>query len=191
MTKTAKPRMIQRGKMYIRNMQNGTRLEGEVSLCVFMYPGYPLQVQATLTGNAGEALGNAHTVNRKLNATTATEIDVAKLFAIIQTKPCSRCGTPAFDSMTVETNRDGLCEPCFVGDLEVEFAKEAEAELRKLAWRDQRWKAKGMKFRVTAWIHPDAGDDYQVDWYFPARPLEAQIQALLRKQGSTRHRFSR
>ena len=185
MTRTAKSRMIQRGKLYSRRLKDGTRLEGEVSPCVFMYPGYPLQVQATLTGKAGEALGSAHIVNRKFNAKTATEIDVAKLFATIQTNPCSRCGTPAFDPMTVETNRGGLCEPCFVGDLEVEFAKEAEAELRKLTRRDRRMKAKGMNVRVTAWIHPDAGDDYQVDWYLPARPTAAQIRALLRKERSS------
>jgi len=176
--------MIQRSKVYIRNLPDGSRLEGEVSPCVFMYPGYPLQLEARLFGKAGEVLGNAHTSHRKLNAKTATESDVAKLFAAVQTKPCSRCGTPAFDPKTVETNRGGLCEGCFMGDLEAECAIEEEAGLREIAQRDQGMKTKGMKFRVTAWIHSDEGDDDQVDWYFPARPTAKQIRALLRNEGS-------
>jgi len=184
MTKSATTRMIQRGKIYVRKQEDGTKLEADVSPCVFMYPGYPLQVEAVLTGKDGENLGKAHTANPKLNANTATDADVAQLFATIQTKPCCRCGTPAFDTTTVESNRDGLCEGCFMGDLQAKWAKHAEDEVREIARRDRDMKAKGMKFRVTAWVHPDAGDDFQVDWYFPVRPTATQIRALLRKEGS-------
>jgi len=45
-------------------------------------------------------------------------------------------------------------------------------------------KAKGMRCRVTAWIHPADGDDDQVDWYFPVPPTTKQIRAFLRKEGS-------
>src|SRR4051812_41955459 len=31
-------------RTYVRDLDDGVRLEGQVSPCVFMYPGYPLQV---------------------------------------------------------------------------------------------------------------------------------------------------
>jgi hypothetical protein len=68
--------------------------------------------------------------------------------------------------------------------LEAEIAKETEAESQRIANRDRRMKASGRKFRLTAWIHPEAGDDYQADWYFTARPAPARIRALLRNEGS-------
>ena len=50
----------------------------------------------------------------------------------------------------------------------------------------RRMKAEGMTVRVSAWVHPAAGgDDYQADWYFPARPAPAEIRSLLRGEGSS------
>ena len=157
MTTTNKSRIVLRSKPYGRKLKDGTSLAGEVSPCVFMYPGYPLQVQVTLTGKAGENLGNAIIANRRLTANTATEADVRELLANVRTKPCSRCGTLAFDPTTVETNRNGLCEGCFLGDLEAQWAKESEAELRRLQRRNRAMKAKGMSFQAIAWVHPDDG----------------------------------
>ena len=184
MTKSQMPRMIHQGRIHIRNLEDGTKLEAEVFPCVSMYSGYPLQVEAVLTGKDGEELGKAQIASPKLNADTATEADVAQLFATIQTKPCSRCGTPAFDPKTVETNRGGLCEACFTNKLDLEFAQDQLRELYKINRRDRKMHSEGMKYRVTAWIHADEGDDDQVDWYFPVRPTPKQIRALLRKEGS-------
>lgn len=181
MTTTRKSRFVLRSKPYGRKLKDGTSLAGEVSPCVFMYPGYPLQVQVTLIGKASENLGNAIIANRRLSANTATEADVRDLMANVRTRPCGRCGTSAFDPTTVETNRNGLCEGCFLGDLEAKWAKEAEAECR----HRQAMKAKGMSFQAIAWVHPNDGDDYQVDWFFPARPTAPEIRVLLRKEGST------
>lgn len=65
------------------------------------------------------------------------------------------------------------------------MGQESEAELRKTARHRQAMKAKGMSFQAIAWVHPDDGDDYQADWFFPARPTAPQIRTLLRKEGST------
>src|SRR5271154_1230882 len=108
MTTTKKSRIVLWGKPYGRKLKDGTSLAGEVSPCVFMYPGYPLQVQVILTGKAGENLGNAIIANRRLSANTATEADVRKLLANVRTMPCNGCGALAFDPTTVETNRNGL-----------------------------------------------------------------------------------
>jgi hypothetical protein len=185
MTTTKQSRVVHRGKPYGRKLKDGTTLAGEISPCVFMYPGYPLQVQVTLTGKAGENLGNAIIANRRLSINTATEADVRELLANVRTQSCSGCENVVFDPTTVETNRNGLCEGCFLGNLEAQWAKESETEFRMTARHRQAMKAKGMKFHIIGWIHPDAGDDYQVDWFFQKRPTKAAIRALLREEGST------
>jgi len=185
MTKTGNSRIVLWGKPYGGELKNGASLAAEVSPCVFTYPGYPLQVQIILTGKAGENLGKAFIVNRRLTVKTATEAAVRDLLAKVRTKSCGRCGTLAFDPTTVDTNRNGLCEGCFLGDLEAEWAKEAEAECRKTARHRQAMKAKGMSFHAIAWVHPNDGDDYQVDWFFLARPTAPQIRGLLREEGPT------
>lgn len=132
MTTTKKSRIVLRSKPYGRKLKDDTSLAGEISPCVFMYPGYPLQVQFTLRGRAGESLGNAIISNRRLNANTATEADVRELLANVRTKPCSGCGTLAFDPTTVETNRNGLCEGCFLRDLEAQWAKSPKPSFARL-----------------------------------------------------------
>lgn len=175
---------IQRGKLYSRELADATTLQAEVSPCVFMYPGYPLQVQVTFQQKDGRSGGSARVVDRQLNCDTANDGDVARLLACVATMRCKRCSALAFDPATVETNRAGLCEQCFLSDLQASVDKAMEEERRLLADQDRRMKAKGMRFRVTAWIHDDEGDDSQVDWYFPVQPKEERIRALLRKEGS-------
>jgi hypothetical protein len=186
MTRTTKANAVCRGKTYSHDLGNGIRLEGEVSPCVFIYAPYPLQVEVRLLRQAGAPLGTAHAVNRDLTAATATDADVCALLSAVRTTPCTRCSEPAFDPTTVDTNRGGLCESCFVAELDASFARLAEVERQRLAERDRRLKAKGMTVRVTAWVHPAAGgDDYQADWYFEARPTPGQIRSLLRDEGSS------
>jgi hypothetical protein len=174
------------GKIHLRDLGDGMKLTAEVSPCVFMYPGYPLQIQVTLHRRPGECLGCAYALDRTRTADTYTAQDIERLLAVIRTSPCSRCSAPAFDPATIETNRAGLCETCFLSDLNAEYAAAEEAEQRQLAERDGQQKLDGMKVRVSAWIHPaDGGDDNHLDWYFAARPAEAQIRTLLREEGST------
>src|SRR5262249_10316775 len=117
-----------RQKTSVRHLDGGIMLEGEVSPCIFMYPGYPLQIRVTLRRKPGESLGDAYAVDRSKTADTATEADVARLLEPVRIIPCRRCAAPAFDPDTIETNRAWLCESCFLQDLEVEFAKAQEAE---------------------------------------------------------------
>jgi hypothetical protein len=177
---------IREVRTYVRALDGGVKLEAEISPCVFMYPGYPLQIQVTLRRHNGESLGVAYAVDRTKSAETGTPEDVRRLLAGIKTAPCPRCSTPAFDLTTVKTNRGGLCEPCFVRDWESDFAAIEQAERLKIAAHDRRMKQQGMTVRVTAWVHPDGlGDDYQVDWYFADPPTAAYLRKLLRAEGST------
>lgn len=184
MTKTAKPSSNRKRKTYIRHLGDGVRLEAEVSPCVFMNAGYPLQLTVTLRGSGGQSLGEVHPSDRAKTATTYTDADAKRLLAGVDVKPCPRCATPAFDPATIHTNRGGLCEPCFMADLRADWAKADEEERQELAARDLRMKNKGMTVRVTAWVHPDDGDDYQITWYLKEKPLPEQIKCELLERGS-------
>jgi len=187
MTKNAKHTSRHKRKTYVRDLDDGVKLEAEVSPCVFMYPSYPLQITVTLHRHASECLGEARAVDRTKTAATYTDVTVKRLLAAVRTSPCPRCSTPAFDPATIQTNRGGLCEGCFLATLEAEWAEEQDAEKRKIANRDRRMKRQGMSVRVSAWMHPqDGGDDYQVDWYFNAQPTPEQAAHMLRDQGSNR-----
>lgn len=166
-------------KDYIRDMGRGVTLRAEVSPCVFMYESYPLQIKIALHRRRGECLGDACAVDRTRTASNYTKADVERLLECVRLLPCPRCSAPAFDPATVDTNRGGLCERCFLNDLEAEYTTEVEAEQRKLAAQDRRMRQQGMTVRVTAWIHPPSGEDYQADWYFPSRPMPLQIRRLL------------
>jgi hypothetical protein len=122
MTKAANYRAIRRDKIYVHHLGDGLRLEGEVSPCVFVYPGYLLQVTVTLRQESGQSLGVAYAVDRILTVETATDADVSQLLSVLQSTSCGRCSEPAFDPATVEMNRGGLCESCFGGDLNAELA---------------------------------------------------------------------
>ncbi len=172
-------------KTYARELGAGRGLEAEVSPCVFTCPGYPLQVQVTLHKRPGEWLGMAYLVDRGKTAATYSDADVERLLAGVRTTHCPRCSGPAFDPATVETNRGGLCEACFLECLEAEMAAAELADRQETAARDRREKEAGMAFRARGWVHPRCGgDDYQVDWYFQARPSPEQVAALLEGQGS-------
>lgn len=170
---------------HTRALPSGVSLEGRVSPCVFTNRGYPLQVQVTLKLPDGTPSGVAYAVNRSLTAESATDADVVRLLEGVSTRPCSRCSVPAFDATTIETNRGELCESCFLDDLHRECALVLEAELSQIKERDQQMKSQGMRFRITAWIHPDNGDDYQVDWYAQTAPAPDYIATHLRREGST------
>lgn len=174
-----------RRQPYQRPLGNGFVLKAEVSPCVFMYDGYPLQVGVTLCRTSGESLGAAFVTDRKKTAHTYTDADVERLLAGVQTAPCILCGELAFDPRTVETNRNRICESCFLADLNAEFAIADAAERKALAERDMKARAAGLKVRISAWIHLDSGgDDYPKDWYLKDLPKPNQVRAMIRGEGS-------
>lgn len=155
------------------------QLSARVSPCVWMYGNYPLQVQVQMHGG-----GVAYLRNRNKTWATAIEQDVIDLAQKVGVVPCSRCGKPAFDPSTVDTNRDGLCEACFTGDINTQIEQIQIEEAAALRKRDQEMKCKGYAYRVTAWIHPQRGDDMQSDFYFMKSPTEEEITRVIRESGS-------
>jgi hypothetical protein len=171
---------------YARPVRPGAMLKAEVSPCVVMYPSYPLQIKIALHGPDGTHLGDAYAVDRSKTASTYADADVERLLEGVRIGHCPRCSAPAFDPATVETSRSGLCEACFIRNLELESLAELQHEQRERADEDRRMKRNGMAVRVTAWVHPSYGDDYQVDWYLSNIPMPEQVRMRLRDHGSSR-----
>jgi hypothetical protein len=145
-----------------------------------MTANYPLQISVQLMVN-GEFAGYSYANSPRLTATTARDADVEALLAAIRLLPSIRCSAPTIDPSTAKTNRAGLCEGCFMRDLREQLDRESRAEERRIALRDRRMKAKGLKYRVSAWIHPDAGEDFSVDWYEKALPSGKDVERQLCK----------
>lgn len=171
---------IQPHKEYVRRLDSTTTLVASVSPCVFMTATYPLQISVQLAVN-GEFAGYAYASNTRLTAATARDADVEALLAAIRLLACSRCSAPTIDPSTAKTNRAGLCEACFMRDLREIFDRETRAEEHRIALRDRKMKAKGKMYRVSAWVHPAAGEDYSVDWYERELPSDTEIECHLRK----------
>jgi hypothetical protein len=174
-----------KAKGYVRELDGSMQLQARISPCVFMYKNHALQVEVALMRDDGTSLGSAYAQNPDKTAQTATDADVRRLLDAVRTVACHRCSAPAFDPATIQTNRAGLCESCFMNDLKVDMAKAEEAERKIIATRDRARKKSGDIVRISAWVHPaNGGDDYQVDWYCKSYPSPEQVRCLLLEMNS-------
>jgi len=160
---------------------DGVKLHTTLPLYFWLYPkpSYTLAADVHIEGG-----GNAR-VKSDVPFSEATEADVAAMLAKVRLIPCKVCGTKTFDPATVETNRDGKCEKCFLAELDASLkahqAKQAERDAKK----DRQMRKKGFTHKVVAWVHPAAGDDYQIVAYFGLEPTEAEIKGLIKgKRGA-------
>jgi hypothetical protein len=135
----------------------GTALTVRISPCSWMYDGHGLQIQLQMSSKDISNGGVAYIHNKALRFEDATEADIAAMVAKVGIVRCSRCQKPAFDPAIVDTNRAGLCEECFMADLNAELEEAQAAEEARMKLIDAEMLAKGMSFRVDAWIHPKAG----------------------------------
>lgn len=158
--------------------KNGVEIKAQLPLYLFMYPNSVLAIDAVLGG------GNAR-VASEIPMEKAEEADVLALLEKVEVCPCKKCGAPAFDPASVSTNRDGMCEKCFIEKLNAEFEVERKKEEKKIARQDKKMREKGFTHKVSAWIHPSGGgDDYQMDIYWKGEPSAAEINAELKKSKS-------
>jgi hypothetical protein len=167
-------------KIYVRELDGSTQLQARISPCVFMYKNHALLVEVAQMRDDGTSLGIAYAQHPDKTAQTATDADVRRLLDAVRTVACHRCSAPAFDPATIQTNRAGLCESCFLNDLKVDLAKAEQAERKIIATRDLAGKKAGDTVRISAWVHPaGGGDDYQIDWYCKSYPSPEQVRCLL------------
>ena len=160
---------------------HGTELVATLSPCVWLYN---LRLQYSVALNSSPQ-GKAIVRHPSLGLTDATEADALALCSGVNLQPCSRCGKPAFDPATVETNRHGLCEACFLDDLNAELEVAQRRERAAAARKDRAMRKKGYAWKVVAWVHPRAGDDRQLILYYAgARPSDGEISKQLKRSGS-------
>lgn len=159
-------------------------LKAEVSPCVFMYQGYPLQLTIELDSGGHVSISDNAT---GITAANATESDVVNLIDKVKLCECKRCKAPAFDPTSVETNRDGLCEKCFMSDLRADLDKAMKKDQAKLARLIAKYKKQGFTHHVVAWVHPAQGDDYQIDIFMksPNGVDPEEVKEYLKMKRST------
>lgn len=155
------------------------QLTATVAPYSWMYPGRGLGIVVTLN-QGGEVILRRN----NLSLDTATVENVQEMIKDVNVIHCSKCGAPAFDPTTVETNRNGLCEQCFIDALTNECKKAEETEAKMIRRRDAQFKKKGYTHKVIAWVHPDRGDDYQMDIYYREQPTATLVQHELKKRQS-------
>lgn len=165
---------------FSRRVTVGTcTLSASISPCSWMYPGHGLQIQVVLEETGARGFARIDTPFEK-----ATEADIEAMLGGYQITACARCGGPRFAYEEHQGNRGELCERCFMSDLNAELKKAQEKEQRTVARRDANHKKKGYTHRVTAWVHPPRGSDYQIDVYYKGEPSKADIHAVLREKRS-------
>lgn len=156
------------------------RLNAAISPCSWMYPHYGLQVAITLNDDC-----TVFVRDKNVPFADAQEDHVVRMTDSVQVIACPRCRAPAFDPSSVDTNRDGLCEACFMSDLNEQFAAAKRLEAATEKAMDARWMADGYRYKVVAWVHPlKGGDDYAIVRYFKRRPRASVIASHLRRIGS-------
>lgn len=65
------------------------------------------------------------------------------------------------------------------------FEEEEKRIRREEASEDKKMKAKGFRYKLVAWVHPETGgDDYPIAAYCVVKPTVKEIKKLLTKKGS-------
>lgn len=180
MTKEDDPQYHLRQPKLTKQIGSAT-LTAEMSPCVWMNNGYPLQLTVTLA-NGGRLIVSDPTSN--VTYKTATEGAMRALLDLVKVCDCNRCQAPAFAASHERPTRDGLCEKCFMGDLRKDLDAKQAKEEAAAEKRFAKAKKAGFTHVVIAWVHPAAGDDRCVEITCRGEPTQKQIRAELKKLGS-------
>jgi hypothetical protein len=163
-------------------VEQGHSFTAEISPCSWMDPDYGLQVGIAIDGDHSN--GGMRFSRSKKPFAKCTVADFEALLVNIEVRPCPRCAT----GVRLVGSRDDtdLCERCFLQDLDRSFAALLAREQAGEAIADRRARARGYTHKVSAWVHPHAGDDYQIVFYSTGEPSAATAHAQLRKERSVR-----
>lgn len=157
-------------------------LSARMSPCVWMYPGYPLQVTVTIENTMGDTI-----ISDKATGITyrnATSEAMQALFDQVKICECTKCKAPAFAPDTPGSNRNGLCEQCFLKDWQASYDAHCKEQEAADAKRLEKAKREGFTHRVLAWLHGDEGDDQQIEILYRGAPDPVAIKTKLREMGS-------
>ena len=162
----------------------GTTITANLPLYLFMHPhiDHKLQIDAVLV--CGNDQGTAR-IKTNVPMSKATELDVTK--ALLTTKLCKcKCGNIAFDP-SMDTNRNGKCETCFIRDLMNDYNEEVKKDQEEQLANDRQKYSQGYRYKIEAWIHPSGGgDDYVLIMHTKDKLSKARIVNLIAKEGCKR-----
>jgi hypothetical protein len=146
-----------------------------------MTPNYGLQCQVTIPDGGG----SAYLHDKTLKFENAQLADLETMLGRVKVCKCEKCGKPAFDPSSVQTNRSGGCEACFMEALNKKYEQSMAREKAKRRKLDEQRKAQGFTHKVEAWVHPEAGgSDYEIVLFAKSLPTAALIQKELKKRRS-------
>ena len=158
---------------------NGIPATATIAPCAWMYARRPLRVEVM---TAGSRVG----FDSPILFDDATEADAIALALRTQVVPCvNPCAGHAVEDPS--SNRGGRCNSCFEAFLNDRFQRDREAALRAASEKDATMKAKGYRYKASAWVHPESGSDYQIDVYFADAPTPAAMTKVLKKHKSVIH----
>lgn len=172
-----------------RNFKKSYEIDGvailvSVAPCSYMYSLYPLTLWVEGI-EGGPNLGRG-TADSKVSLDNATEADVDEAVSRIRFPKCKKKGCEGRFFDHPGTNREGLCETCFLEKANARIAKAMEREAKQEARRDEKKKAQGFTRKVVAWIHPEGGgDDYQIEIYSQGEMPEKEIMAIIARRKSS------
>lgn len=152
---------------------NGAPMAACVSSCSWLNPDGGLHLRVIL-GN-----GFAILHNKEVPFSAATEATCLALIEKVRTIPCSSCKRPAFDPSTVDTNRGGKCEECFLAE-EVKSTKVIMSDFRESQRQvDFEMKKVGFTHRVAAWKDSTDGSGFEGIDIYMVNPTSNDVQSKL------------
>lgn len=144
-------------------------------------------VHARLPGDSRESWGTDIPLPGDIHLIMADELDKAVLDFFNRwpdaLAPCPSCGTMTWNRKHFPSQyRDERCGDCWFKAFDAEMEVMRAQELDEQRQQDIAQYHKGMRYRVSACIHPHSGDDFFVDLYVSERVTEEQARAELRKK---------
>jgi hypothetical protein len=149
----------------------GKDVHVEIAPCSFMYPNYGLQLMLKLKQD-GKLISSDTLINKQVTPATATAADVDKMLETVSFQACPCCGTPTFSTHEKFDNRHGKCEPCFMKQLDAEFAEAEAKEMLKFKKHCAKMKAQGFKYMVDIVVHSNRGSDKVVTYFMADMPAD-------------------
>lgn len=102
-----------------REANLGSRLAAKVSPCSWLNESAPFQITVTMAGGGKQVVQDTN-----LHFSRASVKDMHRMLESVPICKCSRtdCSRPAFGVMERPSNRNGLCETCFITDFSLHFS---------------------------------------------------------------------
>lgn len=151
---------------------DGEKVFVAVSPCSWMNKHYGLQVKISLKPDAVNA-ESEFVIDKTFDAHDMPRAETYRAGKALGEKWIAENGTALLHARVAEWAANAA-------KLNEELAKIDKREAAALKRRDSRYKRQGFTHRVTAWIHPEHGDDFQRIAYVQSAPTPLEIAGILK-----------